>query len=217
MIELHESPFTRAKQRLFDFEGWTARAVQVERPISRSSWRIVTMTQTVSVGAPECVWVADYYYSRVELRSYISDNISDQMIDVNLPISTQSSLSWCFLIKSSFSTLPTSSTGPPRQPWVPSLQAAYRLTAVCECKTQHGRGVRGRFGADRHVPHPAWNICNYRRARLEPLNRQGRRDLRRHQDWVDSSIAGTWPWPPGWLDERCMPKCVRKPFWCSDP
>lgn len=111
------------------------------------------------------------------------------------------------------------------QPPRPALHVSpeYRLVRrrtvlpLCVSAKPSTVGVRGLFGADRHALHPAWNIFNYRRARLEPLNRQGRRDLRRHQDWVDSSIAGTWPWPPGWLDERCMPKCVRKPFWCSDP
>ena len=40
---------------------------------------------------------------------------------------------------------------------------------------------------------PCADVHGHRRAHLEPLNRQGRQDLRRHEDRVVASISGTWP------------------------
>lgn len=122
-----------------------------------------------------------------------------------LDASSSKVLSLCYhLLDSSTSALSTISSG-----GVPS----YRCVGV-QNPTRSGRGA----GADRHAREysrshgsPRRECFSYRRARLEPLNRQGR------QDWVDSSMAGTWPWPLGWRDERCTEKSVRRPFWCSDP
>lgn len=76
------------------------------------------------VGAPVYVCNNDYHVSWGKLRSYISNYIGGQTIELKLAISTWSSL---FLNKRTILMPHNASTGPPRQPWVPSSEVKYRL------------------------------------------------------------------------------------------